>query len=177
MPDAGREAPWQAVRGLFPKWDPTVEESALYQRTFGSRNATLMKTAIENFRIGYRYREPHLGGILKEYGKLVQNRNNSHDRKPKPGEVDDPEYVRKVEADNAKILHDLELLTEEQLSNLRKAMSEKPGVSSLTGSMTGGPDNWSRTARGLSWVLADEMGMIAGSLLSDRLPSLSQDQG
>jgi len=155
--------PWQTLRGLFPKWDPTPEETSLFRKQFGSRSREVMVTAIENFRIGYRYTQPNLGSILKEYSVIMNNRNSAADKVASQSEVDDAEFVRKVESDNAKILFDLELLTDEQLADLREGMKKAPGVSMISGKMTGSPDGWSRVTRGLSWVLAEKMGLIAGS--------------
>lgn len=165
--------PWQTLRGLFPKWEPTAEEARLFRGQFSSRNREVLVTSIENYRIGFRYAQPNLGGILKEYSSIMMNKNSAADRAVRIDEVDDEEFIRKVDSDNSKILFDLELLTDEQLADLRVAMENAPGVSTISGKMAGPPKGWSRVTRGLSWVLAEKMGMIAGSLSLDQRQDLS----
>ena len=57
---------WGLLKGLFPKWEPTHEEASLFRKILQTRNDNVMETAIENFRISYRYTAPNLGGILKD---------------------------------------------------------------------------------------------------------------
>lgn len=168
---------WLLLTGLFPKWAPTPEESKLFRRTLSSRNAEVMANAIENFRISFRYKEPNLGGILKEYSSLMREREMSRTFESRPKVTEDEELCKAVEADKAKMLHELELLSDEQRKHLIVQMEQRPYVAPLVGKMKGDPSSWSCFARGLAWALAMELGLIAGTSLSDQPQSHNQDQG
>lgn len=170
---------WGLLKGLFPKWEPTHEEASLFRKILQTRNDNVMETAIENFRISYRYREPNLGGILKEYSSIMNEMRAQSSTSVVNDDGDDEEEHRAaVEASDAKILHELEMLTDEQIQRLSATIDQNVFAKAMLGGrLTAPPSTWSRLSRGLVWAIATDKGLIAGISSSDQRQSLSQDPG
>jgi len=166
---------WELLKGLFPKWEPTREEASLFRKILQTRNDNVMETAIENFRISFRYREPNLGGILKEYSSIMNERNLQPSTSALADEEDEEQERAAVEASDAKILHELEMLTDGQIQKLAAEIDQNVFAKAMMGGLPGAPSTWSRLSRGLAWAIAMDQGLIAGILSSDQLQSHSQD--
>jgi len=170
--------PWAVLRGLFPKWDPTMEEAGLFRRAFESRKPDLLKVAIEDYRTYYKYREPNLGEILKRYADLVREfSKNARVSTDEIGDQDDAAEAEALAASRRRIEHDLELLSPDKLALALAEIGKMPSLGSFVGRLTGGIDKWTHVQRGLVWAKAEQMGLIAGSSSSTAPQSLSQDQG
>lgn len=170
--------PWAVLRGLFPKWDPTLEEAGLFRRAFGSRRADLLQSAIEDYRTYYKYREPNLGEILKRYADLVREvSKNSRGSTDEISDQDDAADAEAMAASRRRIGHDLELLSKDSLDLALAEIGKMPSLGSFVGRLAGDIDKWTHVQRGLVWAKAEQMGLIAGSLSSTAPQSPSQDQG
>ena len=169
---------WTLLRGLFPKWDPTMEEAALFRKAFSSRRPELLKAAVENYRTYYKYREPNLGEILKRYADLVREADQSKARQAgdEVSDQDDAAEAEALAASRRRIDHDLELLSDDEVALV---LTECGNMSSLAGfvhRLSGSPGSWTHVQRGLVWAKADQMGLLAGSSSSTAHRSLSLGQ-
>jgi hypothetical protein len=164
---------WSLLKGLFPKWDPNEHEARLFRQALRSRRADLIQTAIEDFRTFYKYQQPNLGGILKEYSRLVGDLSRSKSSGSDKEEFDEEADKEEVRRSRAKILLELEMMGEEDLTKAREAMKTVWGISGIIGRIKGPVSGWTEMARGLVWAKSIEMGLIAGSSLSTQPPNLS----
>jgi hypothetical protein len=169
---------WELLTGLFPHWTPTIQEKSLYRKALQNRRFEMMETAIEDFRTFNKFREPNLGGILKEYSRLIAEL----DRKSGVTKIDDSgvsEEQMELEANlsNAKILFELELMGEEELRMVKSEVAKIPVLTSLVGRTSGSIQDWTKLARGLIWAKAEQMNLTAGSslLTPPQSPSLDTE--
>ena len=161
------DSAWVTLRGLFPKWDPTMEEAALFRRSFSSRRADLLKFAIENYRTYVKWREPNLGEILKRYSDLVRER--SKNAAGSGDEVADQEAAAEAEAlaaSRRRIEHDIDLLTSDDIALVLAELGKMASMSSFVTRVSDNVGEWNHMQRGLVWAKADQMGLLAGSSLS-----------
>lgn len=173
--EVSHETNWDMLKGLFPKWDPNHHEARLFRRAFGSRRADLMQTAIEDFRTYFKYAQPNLGGILKEYSRIHGDLTRANSSRPAVADFDEEADAEEVRQSRARILLDLELMTEESIASVKSEISSVDALSGIIERIRGPIQGWNDTARGLVWAKAVEMGLIAGSSLSTQPPSRSPD--
>ncbi len=173
--EASHETNWDMLKGLFPKWDPNHHEARLFRRAFGSRRADLMQRAIEDFRTYFKYAQPNLGGILKEYGRIHGDLTRANSSRPAVADFDEEADAEEVRKSRARIMLDLEMMDDESMGSVKSAMSAQEVLSGIIGRTRGPVQGWTDTARGLVWAKAIEMGLIAGSSSSTQPPSLSPD--
>jgi len=171
--EASHESNWEMLKGLFPKWAPNHHESRLFRRAFDTRRADLMETAIEDFRTYYKYQQPNLGGILKEYSRIHGDLSRANAARPVDDGFDEEADAEEVRQSRARILLDLELMAEEQVESVKAEIARSEALSGMIGRIKGPVQGWTDTARGLVWAKATEMGLIAGSSLSTQPPSPS----
>jgi len=169
------ESNWDLIKGLFPKWDPNHHEARLYRKALKSRRSDLMETAIEDFRTFHKYQQPNLGGILKEYSRIHGDLTRATSTRPAAETFDEEADAEEVRQSRARILLDLELMTEESVEAVKSHISSVEALSGIMGRIRGPIQGWTDTARGLVWAKAVEMGLIAGSSSSTQPPSLSPD--
>lgn len=173
--EASHESNWEMLKGLFPKWAPNHHESRLFRRAFDTRRADLMETAIEDFRTYYKYQQPNLGGILKEYSRIHGDLTRANSARPAVDDFDEEADAEEVRQSRARILLDLELMSEEDIKSVKGEIASSEALSGIIGRTKGPVQGWTDTARGLVWAKATEMGLIAGSSSSTQPPSLSPD--
>lgn len=167
---------WITLRGLFPKWDPTMEEAALFRRAFSSRKSDLMKTAIENYRTYVKWREPNLGEILKRYADLV--REHSKNAASTGDEIEGDDDAAEAEAlasSRRRIEHDLELLSSDDLALAVSELGKMASMGAFVERLGTRIEDWGHVQRGLVWAKAEQMGLIAGSSSSTAPQSRSLD--
>ena len=169
--------PWALLRGLFPKWDPTLEEAGLFRRAFMNRRDSLMVSAIEEYRTYYKYREPNLGSILTKYAELFRAANKSSGDSIKDPLEEKELDTKEFEQSNRRISHDIELMSDADLQAVIGELGRMASLSIFVGRLKPDPREWSPIARGMVWAKAEEMGLIAGSLSSTVRQSPSPDQG
>ena len=169
------ETNWDLIKGLFPKWDPNHYEARLYRKALKSRRSDLMETAIEDFRTFHKYQQPNLGGILKEYGRIQGDLTRATSARPAVAGFDEEADAEEVRQSRARILLDLELMTDESIDSVKSNISSVEALSGIMGRIRGPIQGWTDTARGLVWAKAVEMGLIAGSSSSTQPPSPSPD--
>lgn len=166
---------WTLLRGLFPKWEPTIEEATLFRKSFRSRKADMLKLAIEDYRTFYKYREPNLGEILKRYSDLVRAHQNS--QKPDSEEPDTAAEEAELESSRRRIRHDIELMTGADISLVVSELAKMPSMSGFVGRIADDTETWNHTQRGIVWAKAEQMGLLAGGSSSTAPRSLSPGQG
>jgi hypothetical protein len=169
--------PWSLLRGLFPKWDPTIEESGLFRRAFKSRRDDLMVSAIEEYRTFYKYREPNLGSILTKYAELVRSATKSPGEKAEDPLEKDEADREEFERSTRRIQHDIELLSDDDLKLVIGELGRMASLSIFVGRLKSDPREWSPIARGMVWAKAEQMGLLAGSSSSTARRSPSPGQG
>lgn len=164
--------PWTTLRGLFPKWEPTIEEAGLFRRAFNSRKPEMLRTAIEDYRTYYKYREPNLGEILKRYADLARevSKNAKGPSDDRDGEeIDEEEFAASVR----RIEHDLDIMDKGNLALVLAEVAKMPSLALFVGRLRGEPSEWTHVQRGIVWAQADQMGLLAGSSPSTARPSPS----
>jgi len=169
--------PWALLRGLFPKWDPTVEESGLFRRAFDTRRGDLLVAAVEEYRTYYRYREPNLGSILTKYAEYFRASATSPESDKDDFLESEEEDRSQFERSNRRISHDLDLLTGSDLELIIGELGKMPSMAMFVGRLKPSHGEWTPIQRGMVWAKADQMGLIAGSSSSTAPQSLSQGQG
>jgi hypothetical protein len=167
--------PWSMLRGLFPKWEPTLEESGLFRRAFESRRNDLLTSAIEDYRTFYKYREPNLGEILKRYADLFRQIDRSSEKADES--ESDIEDQADLDRSRRRIAHDLELASDTDLTRVMEELGKMPSLVSFIGRLSSSRDEWSHVQRGLVWAKAEQMGLLAGSSSSTVPPSPSPGPG
>ena len=167
---------WPLLRGLFPKWEPTMEESALFRKAFSSRSSELLRIAIEDYRTFYKYREPNLGEIVKRYSDLVRERGKASSVKDDPDDFDREELAA-FEASNRRISHDIELLSDDVVVQILAEIRKMPALTMFVSRLSDDRERWTPFQRGLVWAKASEMNLLAGASSSTQPQSPSQDQG
>ena len=135
-----------------------------------------METAIEDFRTYYKYQQPNLGGILKEYSRIHGDLSRANAARPVDDGFDEEADAEEVRQSRARILLDLELMAEEQVESVKAEIARSEALSGMIGRIKGPVQGWTDTARGLVWAKATEMGLIAGSSSSTQPPSPSPDR-
>ena len=166
---------WPLLRGLFPKWEPTMEEAALFRRAFSSRSSTLLRVAIEDYRTFYKYREPNLGSILTKYSELARKRTGSSPVVDGDAESEAEDRAA-YEASNRRIAHDVELLDDEAVGQILSEIRKMSSLAMFVARLSDDRERWTPFQRGLVWAKASEIGLLAGASSSTRPRSLSQDQ-
>jgi hypothetical protein len=167
---------WSLLKGLFPKWDPNEYESRLFRQALRSRRADLIQTAIEDFRTFFKYTTPSLGGILKEYSRLVGDLSRSKSKSSgavEDGDAEEEAYMEELLCSRAKILLELEMMDDESVKAACDSVKSIECLSGIVGRIKGPVSDWSETARGLVWAKAAELNLIAGSSSLTPRPSLS----
>ena len=152
-----------------------MEEAGLFRRAFKSRRDDLLVNAIEDYRTFYKYREPNLGEILKRYADMFRQVDQAPD-KADEGDLDAEEEAG-FRQSKRRIQHDVELLSDADLTRVIEEVSKMPSLASFTGRLSSDRNEWTHVQRGLVWAMADRLGIIAGSSSSTRPPSLSPGPG
>ena len=152
-----------------------MEEAGLFRRAFKSRRDDLLVNAIEDYRTFYKYREPNLGEILKRYADMFRQVDQAPD-KADEGDLDAEEEAG-FRQSKRRIQHDVELLSDADLTRVIEEVSKMPSLASFTGRLSSDRNEWTHVQRGLVWAMADRLGIIAGRSSSTRPPSLSPGPG
>ena len=168
--------PWSTLRGLFPKWEPTIEETRLFTRAFDNRRKDLMVVAVEEYRTFVKWREPNLGEILKRYADFLR-RAEAATAQPEDPDQDAADGLEDLERSRRRIAHDVDLLSDEDLTRAIEGVGTISSMAALVGRLPSDRSGWTHVQRGLVWAMAERMGLLAGSSSSTPPPSPSPDQG
>tara|TARA_R110002012_G_scaffold233484_1_gene406677 strand:+ start:244 stop:654 length:411 start_codon:yes stop_codon:yes gene_type:complete len=134
-----------------------------------------METAIEDFRTYFKYQQPNLGGILKEYSRIHGDLTRANSSRPAVEEFDEEADAEELRQSRARILLDLELMADDSVDAVKSKIASTEALSGMIGRIKGPVQGWTDTARGLVWAKAVEMGLIAGSSSSTQPQSPSPD--
>lgn len=134
----------------------------------------ILADAIREARVNHPgSREPELKWILKHYHDFARNRVDA----ARPISQDEDTSVddeREIAEFDRRVIHDLSLMSDDELRESIECMRNDPAsrvMAAMAGRLTGPPETWTRTQRGLVFAWLSSCSTETRSLSHDRRSS------